>query len=188
MPCTLLFSFLGNIPGAIGQYFSSKNELEIAKIQTQMAMQLAAQQAASASLQAEATLEKSIVESTSSYFKYFTFLMWFSSFYLSIVAPSKASVIFQNLSLMPQWYCQSCMVLIFAVWGISAGSPVISSIFGNLTQYLSDRRQDKIEMIKAKVDPKNYFDVMRQIKGHLSDQDVKDGNAIVEKLNSENKE
>ncbi len=185
MPWTLLFSFLTGLPGALGEYFKAKNALALQQLQTQQAIALAQQQAAAEIAKGQMELNQEIVKSTGSYFKYFTFFMWFGPFMIGVVNPARADLIFKNLSGMPEWYVQSCMLIMFTVWGISVGGPVVANIFSGLTQYLGDRRADKIQMIKAKVDRTAYFNALRQAHGgQLSQQEVDINNKVLDKLDA----
>lgn len=159
MPWAIIFSFLSSLPGLIGNYFQKKTELEIQKVQTQQAIELATQQAVAEAAKAQFDLNKTIVNATSSNFKYFTFFMWFGPFMIGTVWPRKAAEIFANLSTMPEWYVQSCMLIMFTVWGISVSAPVVGNIFSGLSQYFKDRREYKLE--KARINRDAVFSTLR---------------------------
>lgn len=149
MPWTLLFSFLGSLPGTIGDYFKAKNEITKTKLENELAIQRANIALASDVAKAQFELNKAIVVSTTSAFKYVTFTVWFGPFVIGVLFPSWGSYIFNNLASMPEWYVSSVVTIMFTIWGIQIGAPVVSGIFSNLGEFFQSRRAFKIE--KAKV-------------------------------------
>lgn len=106
------------------------------------------------------------LKSTKAWFKYFTFLMWFGPFMISWAFPSYGVQIFENLKLLPEWYVQSCMMIMFTVWGIAVGSSTISAMFTSLGRFFERRSQ-------ARVARKAVYDVIRAAKGRsLSQKEV----------------
>jgi hypothetical protein len=71
---------------------------------------------------------------------------------------------------MPEWYAQSCVAIMFTVWGISVSAPVVANIFQGLGHFFQARREYKLE--KAKIDRKAFFGGMRKLfpKGMTQDQ------------------
>lgn len=174
----LLLPLLAQIPGLIGKYFEQKNAIESAKLEAQRQIEIARQQLAGEIAKGQMELNKTIVNSTGSYFKYFTFFMWFGPFMIGVISPAMAKDIFSNLTTMPEWYVQSCMLIMFTVWGISVSAPVVSNIFNGLSSFMQGRRDYKLEL--KKIDRKTYFDAMRKIKGVLSQDDVDAGNKALD--------
>ena len=174
-----VLEWLGRIPGVIGQYFTQLHEIKKIQLDTQKAIEMAKQKMAAETARAQLELNKTIVASTGSYFKYFTFVMWFGPFMIGIVSPITSQQIFQNLSLMPQWYVESCMMIMFTVWGISVSAPVVSSIFSGLGTYFQGRREYKLQ--QAQLDKKRIFEVIRKLKGPLSQADVDLANDMMDK-------
>lgn len=180
---TLVFSILSGIPGQLGRYFEKKQELESIRLETQRQIAIAQQQMASDMAKAEADTAIYRLKATGQYFKYFTFMMWFGPFISGVFFPSFAEDIFKNLGLMPVWYVQSCVMIMFAVWGIQVAAPVVAGIFSNLNNFLGDRRQYKLE--KAKIDRKAFYDALRKLKGVVSPEDVKQLNAALDEADKE---
>lgn len=156
---TALLSMLSVIPGKLGDYFKTKQEIEQIKLNTEREIALAQLKAASEMSVAELELSKAALASTSPHFKYFTFFMWFGPFIVGIISPPTAKDIFTNLAGMPEWYVQSCMVIMFTVWGISVSGPAISNIFSGLGNFFEQRRDFKLE--KAKIDKKAFFEALK---------------------------
>ncbi len=161
-----LIPLLAGLPGLIGKYFSEKNALEQAKLDTERQIELAKQQMASEIAKGQMELNKTIVQATGSKFKYFTFVMWFGPFMVGTIKPSWSHDIFVNLAAMPEWYVQSCMLIMFTVWGISVSAPVVSGIFSGLGNFFADRKDAKrdFELAKAKI---NRAAVFEDLRAHL---------------------
>lgn len=166
----------GGILDIIGNYFNKQGELAQAKLDLERQVIISQQQYAS-------DYAKSIIPATGSKFKYFSFFMWFGPYILQLIYPPGAAYIFNNLSLMPEWYAQSCVVIMFAVWGISVSGPIVNNIFSSLGAYMSDRRQDLIA--KAAVDKKAYYDALRTVKGVVTDSDVALNDKVLDILNKQ---
>ena len=176
----LLLPILAKLPGMIGDYFKQQADLASAQMETSKQVELAKQQYASEIAKSQMQLNQIIVQSTGSKFKYFTFFMWFGPFMVGVVSPKAAHEIFVNLTAMPEWYVQSCMLIMFTVWGISVSAPVVSNIFSGLSSYLSGRRDFKLE--RAKIDRKVFFEALRAVKGTLTQKDVDLENQVLDEL------
>lgn len=104
------------------------------------------------------------LSATSTIFKYGTFFLWFYPFIIGQIRPLYAHIVFDNLAAMPAWYTQSCVIIMFAIWGISVSAPVISTVFGSLGSFLQERR-DHHERLAA-INRGAFFDSMKkQVKG-----------------------
>lgn len=179
-----LLPLLAQLPGLIGNYFKQKNDLLTAQNEVQRQIEIAKIDMAKDIATAQLNLNATIIGSTSSYFKYFTFLMWFGPFMVGIVAPKFSSEIFNNLGIMPQWYVESCLMIMFTVWGISVSAPVVNGIFSGLGDFFTARREYKVEL--AKVNRKAYYDALRATKGHVTNDDVSEMEKVFNKLDADN--
>lgn len=175
---TVLFSFLSKLPGAVGKYFEKKQELEQIKLETQKQIALAQQQMASDMAKAESETAIARLAVTSSYFKYFTFCMWFGPFVSGVFFPQFADTIFKNLGQMPDWYVQSCVMIMFAIWGIQVAAPVVANIFSGLNNYLGERRTYKLE--SKRIDRTAVFDSLKKAQGALSQRTVDEVNKALD--------
>lgn len=182
-----LLSALGSfLPGALGDFFKKQADLQVAQIELQRQIVIEQYKMADqiAKYQAEASI--AVLNATGRRFKYFTFVMWFGPFIAGCINASWSKAIFDNLNQMPEWYVQSCMTIMFTIWGIQVATPVISSIFSNLTDYFAAKRTDKIEMKRVSSDEykKAYFDAIRHYKGTVTPQDVALGDKVLDDLAS----
>jgi hypothetical protein len=157
----IILPLLAKIPGQIGEYFQTKQEIEKIKLENQRQEVLAQAKLAGEIALANLEFQKVALASTGSMFKYFTFFMWFGPYMSQIIYPPLGKQIFDNMLGMPEWYAQSCVLIMFTIWGISVSAPVVSNIFTGLGHFFQARRDYKIE--KAKVDRKAFFDGMRKL-------------------------
>lgn len=157
----VILPLLAKIPGQIGEYFQTKQEIEKIKLDTEKQLQLANMTMQAEMAKANLEFQKSALAATGSMFKYFTFFMWFGPYMAQIVYPPLGKQIFDNMLGMPEWYAQSCVAIMFTVWGISVSAPVVANIFQGLGNFFQARRDYKIE--KAKVDRKVFFDGLKKM-------------------------
>lgn len=179
---TLIASLLSGLPGVLGDFFKKQADLGQASIDLQKQIISAQQQLSMELAKADLEMRKTALLSTGTKFKYFTFCMWFGPFAVGLISPELSQKIFSNLAQMPDWYVQSCMTLMFTIWGISVSQPVIANIFSGLNQFLMDRREYKIA--KAEVSKKAYFDALRTVKGVVTPKDVAVGDKVVDTINA----
>ena len=157
----LLIPLLASLPGMIGKYFSEVNTIKQAELETRRQIELAKQQMAAEIAKAELQKANIIIGATGPMFKYFTFVMWFGPFMVGIFMPELSNEVFKNLAGMPEWYVTSCVAVMFTVWGINVGAPVVANIFSGLGGFFQSRREYKLE--KAKIDRKAFFDGLKKI-------------------------
>lgn len=180
----LLIPILASLPGLIGAFFKQKNDILTATNEAARQIELAKIDMAKEIATAQLNLNATIVQATSSVFKYFTFIMWFGPFMVGLVAPHFSSEIFTNLAGMPQWYVESCIMIMFTVWGISVSAPVVNGIFSGLGDFFAAKRDHKLEM--SKVDRKAYYDSLRLTNGIVTVADMNTAEAIFNKIDKDN--
>lgn len=159
----IILPLLSQLPGAIGDYFKGQQKIEQLKQENNLAIQQANIQLAQEMARAKLEWQKEALKSTGSYFKYFTFIMWFGPYMAQLIYPPLGKQIFENMSGMPEWYAQSCVLIMFTIWGISVSAPVISNIFAGMKTFFAERRDYKVKITEAKYNRKAVFDVIRQI-------------------------
>ncbi len=180
----LLIPILAALPGLIGAFFKQKNDILTAKNEAERQIEIAKINMASQIATAQLNLNATIIQSTSSFFKYFTFVMWFGPYMVGLVSPKMSHDIFANMLGMPEWYVQSCMLIMFVIWGINVSGPVVNGIFSGLGEFFQAKRNDKIEL--AKIDRKAFYDALRETKGFVLGDDVKEMEPVFDKIDKEN--
>lgn len=157
----LILPLLTKIPGQLGEYFKGKQEIEMLKQKAELELQKANIQLSAELAKARLEYQKESLKATGKGFKYFTFGMWFGPYMAQLVYPPLGKQIFNNMLGMPEWYAQSCVAIMFTVWGISVSAPVVNNIFQGLGQYFAGRREYKLQ--KAEIDRKAFFTGIRKI-------------------------
>lgn len=176
----LVLPMLTKIPGQIGDYFKARQEIEKLKLATEKELQIENLKLAGDVAKADLERSKEAVKATGAEFKCFTFFMWFGPYMAQIVYPPLGKQIFDNMLGMPEWYAQSCVAIMFTVWGISISAPVVANIFSGLGTFFADRR-----IIKAatspNVDNEALFALIRSMKkdNKLSQEEVNRINKVI---------
>lgn len=159
----IILPLLAKIPGQIGEYFQTKQEIEKIKLENQRQEVIAQAKLAGEIALANLEFQKVALASTGSGFKYFTFFMWFGPYMAQIIYPPLGKQIFDNMLGMPEWYAQSCVLIMFTIWGISVSAPVVSSIFSGLGNFFAERRILKAAT-SPNVDNDALFAIIRSMK------------------------
>lgn len=180
----IILPLLAKLPGMVGDYFKQTADLQLEKLKTDAHIEQEKQRLAGEIAKAQLELSKTVVNATGTKFKYFTFIMWFGPFMIGTISPSRANEIFTNWAGMPSWYVQSCMIIMFAVWGISVSAPVVSNIFSGLGQFIASRKDAKreFEIQKAKVNRDAMFTALKTKwfpKG-MNQQQVNDFDEVID--------
>lgn len=150
-----ILSAIQAIAALIGNGFKQYQDRKVAEHQVIIAQLEAQRQLAMAKEKAELELGKVQVAASSQLFKHLTFFMWFGPFIVTTVAPAYGVQIFENWKLMPEWYAQSCVALMFIIWGVQVGRAYIGNIFTNASAFFANRkkmaitRQLVLEAIRA---------------------------------------
>lgn len=158
---TALTTLFSQIPAAADAWAKSRQ----AKAEAELERIRAEKDLSKRIVEAELERGTSQIKATGAWFKYFSFIMWFGPFMLTWVFPSYGVQVFENLRLLPEWYVQSCMILMFAVWGISVSAPAISNVFAGLGAFFNARQ-------KINMNRKLFYDTLRSVKGNISQYEV----------------
>lgn len=162
---SLLFGAIPALLQSISGSFNRYQERKQAEHEVFLARERTRRDIALKAIEKGFELGKIQIRATGRIFKYFTFFMWFGPFMISTVFPSYGMIIFENLNQLPEWYVQSCMVIMFAIWGIQSGKIAIANIFSGLNSFFRERQ-------KVIIHRKMFFDVLRSTKGNLSQYEV----------------
>lgn len=153
--------------------FTKYQEVKQEKIQSQIRTAELTSQLMLAKNKAELELGKTQIKATSSWFKHVTFFLWFGPFVMTTIFPEYGVVIFKNWQLMPEWYAQSCVAIMFCVWGIQVSKDYIANIFSSAGHFFKKRRQEKFNQ-------KIFYDTLRSTKGPISQYEVEVLNKALE--------
>lgn len=158
-------SVLTNVFTLLKDYLANKKEEAKQAYNERMAEQRARQELAKERLREEYKTSQLQLTVTGKWFKYISFWGWFGPFFSTYLTPDYAQRIFENMNVLPPWYAQSCMLLMFAVWGITTSAPHIVPIFESVGKWFEDRRKKKFNLKLA-------VKTLESVKGHISDQEL----------------
>lgn len=158
----MILPLLSQLPGQIGGYFKGQQEVQILKQKAEIELQKANIELSAQLAKARLEYQKESLKATGKGFKYFTFAMWFGPYIAQIIYPPIGKQIFDNMLGMPEWYAQSCVAIMFTVWGISVSAPVVANIFAGLGNFFRERRIMKTAT-SANVDNAALFEIIRSM-------------------------
>lgn len=171
-----MIAILSTIGTFLATMFSKYTEYKKTQADAEIAREEARRDLAKQMIISENERGKIQIKATGRWFKYITFFLWAGPFLSVYIFPFSGygPQVFQNMQLLPDWYVQSMMTLMFAIWGIAVGRDTIANIFANLGQFMQARREYKLR--------KFYFDVLRKTKGHVTGDDVRVADQIMDEM------
>ena len=178
---TLLWGVLGQIPGMIGDWAKTQQEIKKIELDNKKQVEVEKWKYAGEIAKSQVDMAKTVLNATGAKFKYFTFFMWFGPYMASLINADLGKRIFDNMDVMPQWYAESCVLIMFTIWGIQVGAPVVNGIFERLGSYFESRRAYKLE--RHKINREAYWAAQRiQLKRPLTQAEVDAGERIFDEL------
>lgn len=147
---SILTGVLSKLPGAIGDYFKSKNEIaqlevkkEIVRVEKEIDLQ-------GEYVKADLARGLQQLKSTPTWIRTYAFIQIATpinvAIYDAFMGTSYSQVLFGALKGLPEWYIQTYMIVMMAVWGLSAGKDAISNIFRGLGQFMLNRQTNKLKI------------------------------------------
>lgn len=161
-----ILTIIQGIAALIGQGFKQYQDRKIAEHEVIKAQLEAQRQLAMEKERAALELGREQIKATSSWFKHITFIMWFGPFILTTFLPEHGKAIFENWQVMPEWYAQSCVAIMFIIWGVQVGREYISNIFATAGAFFKKRSNMQFQR-------KLFYDIVRNTKGPLTENEVK---------------
>lgn len=175
MPWAIIASILGGLPGAIGDYFKTKGQIELKTLENQLAMKQEENKLIAQGIIAQTELGQEQLRSTSAWFKQTFYGILLAPIIITCVSPEHGKAIFDALNIVPQWYIIFVTTIGFAVWGISSDK---------VAAVVAARREYKLEKMRIKIDRKAFYAAMRETKGFVTPEDVKESEAVFDKLDA----
>lgn len=171
MPWTLLFSFLGGLPGVLGDYFKTKNEVELQKQTNELELIKQRGDLIKQGIITQGELGQEQIKATKPWFKQLMYCVILSPIVITCFDPDKGKQIFDSLNIVPEWYIFIVSTISLAIWGIN--SDKVAGI-------IEARRAYKLE--KLRINRQAYFEKKRAIQGSLTQQEVDTDNKILDSL------
>lgn len=181
-----LLGLLGNLPGMIGTYFQTQQQIKLAQITQQQQIQLQILQNQGQAATADSNRAIAIINAQTSYLRTFAYLLIAFPFLCCLVnKPAYAQMVFANLGLLPGWYTLLFTGLSCNMWGIPVPGSLMDGITNGISTAVHNTRAYRLA--KNGIDPKVYFDAKRAAKGApLTQADVDEGNKELEEINGDN--
>lgn len=160
---TLLFTGLSKIPGVLGDYFKRKQEIQLIKAETDRQLAIEHQKMVAETARADAERATVALGATGMWFKYVVFGMISIPFLSCLIGfPSYATMVFTNLSALPEWYLIMYTSIVAVIWGIPVKGSVMGYIFNGIKDSVQNRRQYKLE--KKALERQDVFEVVKQLR------------------------
>lgn len=165
MSLGLIANAISGLIGAISNGYSRYQERKQAEHDVIIAIERAKQELALKTVEAELNLGRAQIQATSSWFKHLTFVLWFGPFIITTFFPEYGKMIFTNWATMPEWYAQSCVAIMFFIWGVQVGKGYISGIFKGASSFFAESR-------KISFQKRLFYDTLRSTKGNITQAEV----------------
>ena len=176
MPWAIIASILGGLPGAIGDYFKTKSQIELKSLENQLAMKQEENKLIAQGIIAQTSLGQEQIKSTSAWFKQAFYSILLAPIVITCISPEHGKAIFDSLNIVPEWYIIFVTTIGFAVWGINSDK---------VQQIVAARREYKLDKLKLKIDRKAFYTALRETKGFVTPEDVRESEAVFDKLDRE---
>lgn len=162
---TALVSILTALAQSFSKSWEQYQQRKQAEHETALAIELGKQKIIEKQIEQQHRLSLEQLKSTPRWFKILTFISWYVPFITVIVLPEVGIQIFQNLAKAPQWYVETSIILLFAVWGIAVSKETLAGVFSGIANFF---RKGQELRFRRKV----FYDALRRNKGYLTQDDV----------------
>jgi len=176
---TALLPLLGGFTQPIKDFFSYKvkeaeqlQQLKLAQIEAESKAILAQSEAESAQMQLR-------LGATSREFKQSTFYLLILPVIFSVIFPSAASVMWENFRHIPEWFQILFVSVYSSIWGLPIAKEYLGGMFKGISNAIELRREFKL----AKLEKKTFYDLLRNVKGKVTPDDVKVLEKVIDDYN-----
>ena len=147
-----LISGIFGSDGVITQYFKTKADIRQKEQDFKLALLESDIRKATQERQSDSEDVKNRLNATSEGFKQSTWYFFAALIVFSVLFPSKATVMWQNLNIVPDWVQNTFVAMTLVTWGINPVKNGISWFKETAGEALQSRREYKIEREKIKRD------------------------------------
>lgn len=157
--------------GPLGQYFKTKAAKQQADAELELQIQRDKLALSSIIAQAAVDSEKNKLAATSQTFKAVSFLLLNIPIIITCLSSAQGESLWNNLTLIPVWYAQMYVAVVFVIWGLPVVGNATGTIFSAVQQAWEIRNRGKIDKIQALGEAnglnteqakKEIFDVMKK--------------------------
>jgi hypothetical protein len=134
-----LFSLLGNLISPLTTYLQNKGQLQQAAHELEMAQLSSATEQAKISATTNVETLTAQLAATGPGFKDATFILVMLPVIITCIFPAHGKAIFDNISMIPQWYQVMIVSIISAIWGIR--NVITPFVNGGVMKKLIDKQE-----------------------------------------------
>lgn len=166
-----LLSGLFGQNGPLGQYLATKSQQIQAKADLDAQIERDKLALSQQLAQAAVDSEKNKLAATSQSFKAFSFILLNIPIVITCLSKVHGADLWGNLNLVPVWYAQLYVAVVFVIWGLPTVANASGTIFQAIQQAWDYRNQGKIAKIQALGEANSLnleqakaqiFDIMKQ--------------------------
>lgn len=178
-----LLGLLGKLPGMLGDYFKTQQQIKQAQIDQTRQLQLKVLDNQGQQSKADSDRAIAVVNAPRNYTRDFAYLIISFPFLCCMInRPEYAQMVFANLAALPGWYTVLFAGMSANMWGIPVPGTMMDGIIQGVSTAVHNNRAYKLA--KKGIDPLFYFNAKRDAKGApLTQQEVDQGNKELELLN-----
>lgn len=169
---SIIAGLVGGILGPVVRWAQRKQELAAEREANQSRLELEELRNAGVEAKYEAQSSMTRLHATGTAFKYIMVAMWFYPWVMVQFSQTQAAKIFANMAVLPPFYSESCVMIMFAVLGIPVGAKMASTVFDAVTGYYQGKREAQYghEQTIVKLNREKVFDDLRESLGGKLDQ------------------
>ena len=171
---TAIAGIISGLFGPIMKWAQRKQDLaaEVAGYQSKLDIESMKNKGVAEKYESLSAMER--LKSTGTAFKYVMVGLWFYPWVMVQFSQVQATKIFANMAVLPSFYSESCVMIMFAVLGIPVGAKMATSVFNSVTGYYEGKRDQiyNAEIAIAKIDRKKVMDSLRVSMGKLDQRTV----------------
>lgn len=169
---SVIAGLVSGILGPLVKWAQRKQELaaQAASDQSKLDLEELRNQGTAEKYEAKADITR--IGMTVNTFKYFMIGMWFYPWVMVQFSQVQAQKIFANMAVLPIFYSQSCVMIMFAILGIPVGARMATTVFEAVTGYYQGKREGQYnhEQTLAKLNVPAVMDSLRASLGGKLDQ------------------
>lgn len=183
-----LLGILGKLPGMLGDYFKTKQQITLNQIETNKQLQLKVLENQGQAATADSNRAIAVVTAQVSYVRVFAYLIISFPFLCCLInRPEYAQMVFANLASLPSWYTVLFAGMSANMWGIPVPGSMMDGVIQGASKAIQNHRDFRLEKARinrdavfAKVKAKWFPNGMNQVQVTDLDEAIDDGEKLVE--------
>lgn len=169
---SIIAGLVGGVLGPLVRWAQRKQELaaEREANQSRIEVEIVRNQGLAEKYEAQSSMTR--LHATGQTFKYIMIGMWFYPWVMVQFSQTQAAKIFANMAVLPPFYSESCVMIMFAILGIPVGARMASTVFDAVTGYYQGKRNSQYthEQTLVTLNRDAVFEDLRNSLGGKLDQ------------------